>query len=347
MGLQQRRLDRDQVRHGASVVATLDYFGKKFRGTRQLRTRDCPACGQRSSWAVSISAEDGLWLCHAHGCRGDLYSLVAGYAGLDVKRDFSRVLELTTNINGLDGLEEPEVQHRIAERRRLADAEAARHEAERQAAVAAMPSIWESLDRRNHVGEKYLAGRGIPPRELRLRGDIVRYSAIGEPAVALRDLGTGEIVGIQYRRFQPDGNKLRGEPGSQQAGAALYGRIVDLDPDGVDVAVIAEGLADTLAACLVWPGCAVIGSPGAGQLERVAAAIAPRVAACGGWLLISVDNDDPGIEGVGRAIVAPVDAGLHGASTVRLVQLGRGADGRLHHDLADAYQAGWRWRWPS
>lgn len=270
MAIPHVRPDRDQLRRGARVTAALYHFGKKFRGVKQLRTRDCPGCGQRNSWAVSISAVDGRWLCHAHGCRGDMFDLVAGYAGLDVQREFPSVLVLTANINGLDSLSDQDVERLVAERRRQAEAETARYEPKRRAAVAAMPSVWDALNRSSSVGEEYLAGRGLAPAELRLRGDIVRYSDAGEPAVALRDLLTGHIVGVQYRKVYGGKCKHVSETGSVAVGSAIYGKLADLDPNGVDVAVLVEGLADTLAASLAWPGCAVFGAPGARHLVTIA-----------------------------------------------------------------------------
>jgi hypothetical protein len=117
------------------------------------------------------------------------------------------------------------------------------------------------------------------------------------------------------------------------------------------VAILVEGLADTLAAVLAYPGCAVYGAPGWSQLAAVAAAVAPRVREVRGWLLVvpQLDADDQGARGAAQAIHAAVraglafapDAGLDGAGTVRLVDLGE------HRDLADAWRAGWRPQWPT
>lgn len=353
------RLNRDEVRDSLRPAAVLKHFGVAYRASgKELRSRTCPTCGERSADSVCVEATTGTWICHAHGCHGDVLDLVAGYAKLDVRRDFSRVLALAAEISGsamVGGLDRDR-ERVLEERRRRAHEDAARHENRRREAVATMPRVWEGLRSRSDVGERYLASRALDPDALRSQGDIVRYSEAGDPVVALRDLETGQVVGVQYRHIRPGDNKLTCHTGSLPAGAALYGRIAALAPDGVDVAVIAEGLADTLAACLTWPGCAVFGAAGAGQLKRVAAAVAPRVAACRGWLLLVVDDDDAGIEGVKGAVIAAEEAGLaladataglEGASTIRLVSLGRGADGRFHHDLADAYRAGWRWRWPS
>jgi hypothetical protein len=338
-------IDADQVRAALSPPAALDHFGVRYqRRGDELRTKHCPTCGPRSREAVAINVATGMWADHAHGCRGDLFALVAGYAGVDAARDFRRVLELAASIAGLSSAEvDPEMARRIEERNRVEAARRARDHAERQAAIATMPGRWAQLERRSLIGERYLAGRGLAPAELRQRGDVVRFRADGAPAVALRDLATGEIVGIQYRQLAGE-PKLIAERGSQVAGSALLGKVGDVAPDGVDVAILVEGLADTLAAVLAFPGCAVLGAPGWTQLEAVAAAVAPHVLAARGALLITVDDDDQGVEGASAAARAAQAAGLNLASTgaagsVSFVELG------TFHDLADAYAAGWRWTW--
>ena len=347
------RFDRDQIVAALSPRAVLDRFGIEGRATgRELRTGVCPTCGPRSRRdAVAINLGTGMWDCKVTGCSGDVFALVAGLAGLDARRDFPKVLELAADIAGVSIATDPEAAQRIADRRRV---EAARMQADQEARAAAratMPAKWAALATRHADGEAYLAGRGIDAAALRRHGDVVRYSLTGEPAVALRDLATGAITGVQYRCLAGD-RKLRCEPGSQLAGAALHGRVGEIalgGEGGVDVAVLVEGLADTLVAVLTWPGCAIFGAP-AGELERVATAVAPRIAACRGWLLVSVDNDRTGVDKATDAVVAavhhglvlaPLGAGLNGRGEVRLVRLGE------HHDLADAHRAGWRWSWPS
>lgn len=333
------------------VPRVLEHFGITFRNRgAELLTVLCPACGQRSRPSVCISAETGVWIDHARGCHGDIFALVAGYSGLDVQQEFPRVLELAGGIVGLSVVEvDSERDQRIAERRRAADDQQRRREGERAVLRATMPLRWATLDQRHPGGERYLRDRGLDPDVLRHSGDLVRYTPNGDPTLALRDISTGAIVGIQSRRLGGE-RKIHTVSGSQVAGAVLAGRLVDLDPGGVDVAALVEGLADTLAAHLQWPGCAIFGAPGAGQLPTIAAALARRILVVRGWLLLTVDNDDAGVTQAGRAIVAAVGAGLALAPptaqldrpcTVRLVELGR------HHDLADAHAAGWRFEWPT
>jgi hypothetical protein len=66
---------------------------------------------------------------------------------------------------------------------------------------------------------------------------------------------------------------------------------------------------------------------------------------------VIVDNDDQGVSGAHAAVIAGIRAGLRHAdpdpmtafdtaSIVGLIEIGE------HHDLADAFAAGWRWTWP-
>src|SRR5688500_15258982 len=80
---------------GLTVEEVLAWFRIKARRRgAEYRTRECPACGPRSRDAVAVRAPGGPWMDHAHGCKGDLLSMVAGYAGLDIRRDFVAVCEL-------------------------------------------------------------------------------------------------------------------------------------------------------------------------------------------------------------------------------------------------------------
>ena len=344
-----RSLAIDEIRAAliAQPARVLKHFDVDFqdRGS-ELRTRNCPACGPRSSRAVCISADTGTWFCHPHGCHGDVLDLVAGYAGLNSRTAFPRVLELGAVIAGVSA----DHDHRERDRRRLEQQRQAearrRQDAEQRAAKRrAIEAEWATMARRHPAGERYLRDRGLEPDRLHAVPDLLRYTVNGEPALALRDLATGETAGLQWRKLT--GNpKIHTASGSQVARSALAGRLSDLDPAGADVAVAVEGLADTLAAHLQWPGCAIFGAPGAAQLPTIVAAVAHRVREVGGWLLMAIDDDEAGVKAAAQAIVEAVDAGLRlasaaaeptGSCSVRLVQLGD------HHDLADAHAAGWRY----
>ena len=347
------KLDTATIREALVPAAILDHFEIEYREARdQLYTRTCPACGERSRESMCIHATSSLWQCQRCSAHGDGLALVAGYAQIDIKTQFRRVLEVAASIAGIGPDLSPADREVIAERRRQAAARAEIQSQRAAAARARMPATWEALEKRSVVGEGYLRDRGLDPKALRECG-IVRYTRDGDPALPLRDLVTGEIVGIQHRSLQPDKPKLLCFRGSQLAGSFLHGKITDLDPDGVDVAVVVEGLADTLAAWLSFSGCAIFGAPGAAQIPAIVEAVAQRVALCRGWLLLTVDNDKVGEKGAVQAILAaeevglklaPANAGLNGTSEVRLVRLGKNLGGIYHHDLADAVKRS-RWRW--
>jgi len=98
-----RGLDKVDVIAALSAERVLDHFGIDHqRSGRELRFQVCPECGPRTrADSVSVSVETGRWKDHAHECRGDLLSMVAGYAGVDLERDFQRVLEVAADIAGV------------------------------------------------------------------------------------------------------------------------------------------------------------------------------------------------------------------------------------------------------
>ena len=106
--------------------------------------------------------------------------------------------------------------------------------------------------------------------------------------------------------------------------------------------MLVEGLADTLVGRLAFPGCAVFGAPGWKHLGRIAAAIAPRIVAARGWLLL-LPHVDGGVgeTGCATAVATAMAAGLKLDKSIHLV------DVRPHKDLAEAWANGWRWSWPS
>ncbi len=327
--------------------AVLSHFGIDHDGCGEVRLRECPTCGHKSKRdTASVNVDTGLGRCFRCGDKFNAFGLVARLAGLDAKRDHVRVLEIAAEISGLVNAEDPDVLRKIAERRAAVEERRRVAAIERAEARAAMPATWATMPERSLSGERYLKDRGLDPIRLR---HSVRYLKGYAPALPLRDLVTGDVVGVQSRTPGPGEPKAPMLSGSQAKGSALWGRPSDVDPDGVDVAVIVEGITDCLAALLAFPACAIYGAAGFEHLPGIAAAVAPRVAAARGWLLIIADDDEQGASGAADAVRAAVaaglrladaGAGLNESSTVRLVDLG------AHHDLAAAWAAGWRWEWP-
>jgi len=330
----------------------LDYFEIRRRGSAQWSVQLCPSCGQLKRGSVSIHSETALWKCHHCGAHGGLFDLVAGYAGLDAKQDFQRVLGVAAVIAGVPrGVPDGDYKKIIEEHRAKRAAYNAEQEARRERIRARMPGIWKSLDRRHGKGESYLRSRNIDP-EFLYEGDAVRYSAQGDPAVRLHDLATGNLTGIQYRMLSGD-SKLLVQPGSQTSGACLIGRTAKLEH--TRLAVIVEGLADTLVAQMLWPKAAVFGAAGAEQLESIGKAVGAAVAQRRAILLIVADGDDVGIKNAARAATAAMNEGVELVDQLRevdeakmqLVDLGNNLADQPHHDLADAWKCSrWRWKWP-
>lgn len=350
------RLDAATVRDALRVGDVLDYFGVKYRGRREIRLRQCVKCGHtsgnpsRTSWV--LDADSGAWIGHACGCRGGKLALVAACAGLDVKRAYPEVIELGGKIAGVTpDMDHAEVDRILAKHRAEREDLARRAADERARGEAMLPELWESLPTHHRAGEAYLAGRGLDPAALR---DVVRYRRDGgSPAVLLYALD-GRPINICTRLIRPtdDGTKhvtlslarVLGIDEDDIVGGfstrgTMIGRVSDIDPEGLDVAIVSEGIADTIAATLAFPTCAVLGANGWGQMVHVAAAAAPRLVAARGWLLVAVHNDERGIEGAGEAMRAAVSAGLELGRSVRAIEIGE------HKDLADAWKAGWRPSW--
>lgn len=345
------KLDAASIRALLTPAMVLDYYEVKHRGNTQWSVQLCPQCGQLKRGSLSIHAESGLWRCHHCGKQGGLFDLVAGYAGIDPKENFQRVLGVAATIAGVPhGIPDEDYARLLEEHRSRRAEQSAAETARRERIRARMPAIWKTLDRRHITGEAYLRDRGIDP-EFLFAADAVRYSKLGDPAVRLHDLATGNLTGIQYRMLNGD-TKLLAHPGSQTAGAALLGRLAHLET--VRVAIVVEGLADTLVARQLWPGAAVFGAAGAEQLETIAAAVSKTVFERRGILLIVPDNDDVGVKNTARAVMAAITAGLeltehvkeHDETKIQIVDLGFNLADQRHHDLADAWKCSrWRWRW--
>lgn len=346
------RIDIDDLRavlQPEHVIAACGLDARK-RG-RAWRLRKCPSCGARPArdGAAIYRRKSDLrwsWTHHGHDCGGDLLDLLAGAEGIDRKRELPKLIDLAAKLAGI-APQDPDLDRRIREHIAADRARVEQEARERDCAIAAMPALWDSLERRSLVGERYLEGRGLEPLVLRTQGDVVRYSDRGEIALPMRHLETGAVVGVQYRSAGEKG--FRTAEWSDADDSAMVGRVAELDRDGADVAVLVEGLADTIAARLAFPGCVVFGAAGAGAMESIAEAVAPRIAEIGGWFLLMSDDDDTGVLNTVDAVRAAMNAGLRlapspgdlvGRDRVHVIDLGE------HHDLADAWRAGWRWCWP-
>lgn len=333
----------DEIRAGLRIADVFATSGAELTGRgRQRRARVCPACGPRSRDAVVVDTDRELWCCHVCGDGGDALAAVAGLAGLDVRRDWPRVMALAADLVGVRLDEAPDPRRAVERardrehRRQLHRAELARRQAEddaaRAGAIDRARALWPTLARDDERGRRYLDGRGLTADALIAAG-AVRFWPDGSPAVALHD-EAGAIISVVRRLLEPgEGPKVLGPRRCPTAGT-LVGRVPDIAAGAV--VVVCEGVADALAASLVWPTAVVLGAHGANCYPLVAGHAARRlVAVCGGRLALAVDDDDTGRIAGERAIGAIADAGFDLAA-VEVIELGDA------HDLADAYRDGWR-----
>lgn len=291
------RIDADAVRALLAGEHVLAAYGVEARGSRTIQLRECPRC-KRVQRRAAVKVERGVpgkWIHHsgpggAEVCKGDAFDLVAAFEGLDAKRDWPRVLERAAQITGVSPDIDPAELERIrAEHKAAREARDRRAAEERAQGEAMIPALWNALDPRHRRGERYFTGRGLGPAALRQLGDVVRYYPDGAPAVRLHDLATGAPINIIRRQIDREPKilalDLAGELGADDVvgtfstAGTLVGRIGDLDVTGggPDVAVLVEGLTDTLAGVLAFPGCVVVGANGWYMMPRVATAIAPRL----------------------------------------------------------------------
>lgn len=370
------RLEKDAVLaelRVSDVIAHFQLQGKERAG--ELRVGVCPVCGVRSRKdAVCINLSSGRWHCKAQQCSGDILDLVAGYAGLDIKREFQRVLELGGAIAGVGPGADPAALERSRKKRQAE--EQARKEAKARkeaAAIVRSRQIWGELSRRSLRGETYLRDqRGLDVEQLVDR-NLVRFGQQGDPFVALWS-SAGEVKNVVRRYIDPGvecpscdmrniGNtrcwkcqhdlagadtasKCAGQLSAPSLGT-LVGRLCDLTRG--QLVVITEGVMDTLTACLAWPDALVLGAHGAGELPHVATT-ARAVARAGGDLNFVPHNDPiekdgrpgPGTRFGDEAMAIALEAGLvsvdaKGEPVTRVRSIVVPAK-----DLNDAYRAGWR-----
>lgn len=326
------------VRAELPIAAVFRTHGIELSGRgRELRASSCPVCGVRSrSDAVSVNAERGLWRCHVCCAGGDALGALAGFVGLDCRRDFRKVIALAADLVKEDLSTALLMRHPRADvmrsiyQRRAEDA--AKRVAEQTDAVARARLLWRRLTGDHANGRSYLLRRGIDPTEL-IRREVVRFHVDGSPAVAMFD-ESGDLVNMVTRRITPgNGPKVIG-----LRGCPTLGSLVGLVPKirrGVHVVVV-EGLADTLTAVLAWPEAVVLGAHGASRYPDVVRAAARQLVAMGGGRLgLALDDDAAGRKAGERAL--ELAAAEHfDMARIEVVELGE------HHDLAEAWCAGWR-----
>lgn len=351
-----RGADRDEIAAALAPSAVLDAFGVRYKRAGQwLRMRRCPACGERGRVdTVSVHTEHGGYIDHAKGCKGDVFALVAGLAGLDAQRQFPEVKSIAAEIAGVDPLdrawEAPSAVQVAAQRDAQRRREAADTIAKRERGVAIAGPVWAGLASDGRALRCYLEARGVAA--LAGRADVVRCTPMGWPSVA-QYTADERVVNVVTRRFPdalatpwdvlPDlrwpfvmregAPKARGLTGCPTPGT-MIGKLGDITAGRA--VVVTEGVIDALTACLAWPGAVVLGANGAQNMPAIAAAAAPMVRQHGGRLVLVADAGEAGEQAGYLAARAALAAGLRLGADLAIVTLGD-AD-----DLNDAWCAGWR-----
>lgn len=98
-------IDLDAIRDaGMGPLAIVTALGlRPARGARPDRVRVlCPVHGEKVP-SCDVGVRDGriAWICRSCGERGDVFALVAAVRGLDVRRDFHRVVLETAEVVGV------------------------------------------------------------------------------------------------------------------------------------------------------------------------------------------------------------------------------------------------------
>jgi hypothetical protein len=326
-------LDRDALASALTPAAVLAHFGVRWRRSGdELRFRACPHCGERSRVdTVALNANTGRWIDHAHQCAGDLFDLIAGYAGL-ARRDFPRVLEIAAEIAGVTAIA-PERRHKLqierdARVRTLHEKYERRRQFERRDAIERAAAMWNGLSTCSPAGEAYLRARGVAGV---LEMGLVRF-APNAVAIALRG-ADGAIVNVVRRRIEDtdNGPKVRGLRSCQTAGTFVD--TVAHVAHGREV-VLVEGVFDALTARLAWPNAVILGAHGACNLRKIAAAVTKRVRLAGTRMLLVPHADEAGERGMIEAGRTALADGLLHRETLLVIDVGA-------KDLNEAWGSGW------
>lgn len=309
-------MKREDVVAALRVEDVINHYGIKIRwGGRWGRARRCVRT-DHSSDAFAI-ARDGMWHCWSCDEGGDLLRLIAIGEQIDVRDDFSRVLEVAGAMAGLTAEDDFGGPVKPTPRPRPEAPPVEPIDKRLAAARKRAKWVWQRLrDRASHaaisrggrlLADSYLEGvRRIPVDAIRGREDyrdtplIIESSLdtsrlpdlqklarmFSQPGIAVpvRSPIDGELVDIRVRRFDPKGDQpkivgmLGGVTSHERELLGCYG--FPHEPEH-DSAVVVEGLVDYLTALAMFPDHDVLGAVDAGSLPLVAGIAARAVAARG------------------------------------------------------------------
>lgn len=345
-----------QAAVAGQVPRLLAYFAFDFtQHGREIRANQCPHYGGRHTrQAVAINSETGAWHCHRCDQGGSIFDLV----GLLIGVGYPESLTLTAEILGVNPVATS--SHEMAKQRAIAQERTAARQAKVTAEKLAnltlarkeAPLVWQRLQSRNADCEGYMVKRGLAP----LVGcdSLVRFAPIGADTalgymlnhhavcVPVYDFD-GSQVNVVARAIAPNGDrpKVIGLPQLNKRGS--FGRYdaSRIRHDDITNVVIVEGVFDYLTARLVWPTAMVLGGDGASELYKIAAAVAPAIAASSATLTLVPhrDRNALGTSGAGqRGVIQAGKAAIHGGVRLDRIKLEK----LPANDLNDAWRTGWR-----
>ncbi len=325
-------LQADAVRSDLTPTAVLEYYGLKFKrcGTHEVESSACPQRNDHSRRALTMNLQTGRWQCFPCSTSGDLFTFIAFAERLHPRRDFPAVVQAAAKISGTGGYVDPVV---IEQRRTEALAQEAERQREKaRLAVEAIPKateFWHSLPQRSKRGETYLAQRGL---HALVGTSVIRFD-LDSPAVRLHD-HLGNVRNVVRRRLPELGEpKTPGLPACPTSGSLVHS-FGQVQHGGI--VVVTEGVVDTLTAIAAWPGAAVLGAHGAGNMAKLAHGAAAKAVLVGARLLLVPHNDKAGYTAARDAASAAFSVGLSVTSgTIGFVRHGA-------KDLNEAWCGGWR-----
>lgn len=190
------------------------------------------------SCSVTAGPDGGIRVkCHACGFTGDAFTLVAKVNGLELPRDFAKVLDLAEEVAGFSPMA-PRFSPPAPPLRSMPPA-------------VDVEAAWSSLPALDAEGWEYLKSRGLDEaadlcRSVPQSGGPPNLSGM-RFAVAMRD-AAGKVVAIQARDLGPAGQHKFRVLGSSKAG--VFGDPRRLAEPGVKWVIAVEGLTDFLAASI-------------------------------------------------------------------------------------------------
>lgn len=326
-----RRITRDEVVAALRVEDVMGHLGitGRFHGA-WLRSARCAETDHGSD-AFALK-RDGHWHCYSCDKGGDILALLAAGMGVDVRANFSRVLELAAELAGIDmdpganifgdGPVKPPPRPR-PELPQLPPIETRIATARKRAAW-----VWDRLYDQPQLIGPYLRSRGLDPEAVFAREALrccpVRMDRPGDDAnqdlrtlwwtfgprrgtlsvvFPVRAATDGALIDLRARRLDPEPGqpKIIGMVGGITSTPAERGKTRQLlgcygSPHSIesDHVVVCEGAMDYASALTVWPNAQVLAAVEAGSLGIVTRHAARTLASRGpGGRLTIVEQHDP------------------------------------------------------